>query len=505
MAILVFLHTLAAIWLAVYGLNFVILAALYLRRGPASPATPEVEQSDLPSVTVQVPIYNERYVVERVIDAVTDLTYPRDRLEIQILDDSDDETTSLAEARAALHRERGISVRVLRRPDRGGYKAGALAWGLDHAKGEYIAIFDADFQPHPDFLLRTIPHFVGRPKLGMVQARWSFLNTGYSWLTRAQTLALDGHFVVEKAARSHSGLLMSFNGAGGVWRRRCIEESGGWTATTLCEDLDLSYRAQLAGWRCLYEPGVDVPAELPPQVAAFKRQQARWAQGSIQCVRKLAGPLVSANHLSWRQKIMALVHLSGYAGHPLMVTLLVISLPLLLVPASAQLPLGALGIVYLGPPLLYALGQKHQYPDWARRLRAFPLLALLGVGIAWCNTKAVWRGMTRWGGQFHRTPKFRLEGRGGEWRSSAYRLRIDDSLIGEIALAVYALVTAAAAALTGQYGVLPFTLLYAAGFGTVAGLELAQAYRSRRASRGARRRASQGAVDLGGEQRRGRA
>ena len=197
MAILVFLHTLVAVWLAVYGLNFVILAILYLRRGLTSPATPEVEQSKLPSVTVQVPIYNEYHVAERVIDAVAGLAYPRDRLEIQILDDSDDETTSLAEARATLHRERGISVQVLRRPDRSGYKAGALARGLEHAKGEYIAIFDADFQPHPDFLLRTIPHFVAHPRLGMVQARWSFLNTGYSWLTRAQTLALDGHFAVE--------------------------------------------------------------------------------------------------------------------------------------------------------------------------------------------------------------------------------------------------------------------------------------------------------------------
>jgi cellulose synthase/poly-beta-1,6-N-acetylglucosamine synthase-like glycosyltransferase len=459
-----------------------------------------VEHEDLPSVTVQVPVYNERHVVERVIDAVASLSYPPERLAIQVLDDSDDDTTSLAQARAAFHRERGVNIEVMRRPDRTGYKAGALAWGLDRATGGYIAVFDADFQPRADFLLKTVPHFLSDPQLGMVQARWSFLNSGYSALTRAQTLALDGHFVVEKTARSQSCLLMSFNGAGGVWRRTCIEDCGGWSASTLCEDLDLSYRAQLAGWTCLYDPNVAVPAELPPQVAAFRRQQARWAQGSIQCLRKLTSPLLRADHLTWRQKAMALVHLSSYASHPLMVALLLVSLPLLLVPASAQLPLGALGLVYLGPPLLYALAQKHLHRDWIRRLRAFPLLAMLGVGIAWCNTKAVWRGLTRWGGRFWRTPKFRLEGHKGDWLSSAYRLRGDGSPVGEVALAAYALVTAAAATFTRQYGVLPFVLLYAAGFGTAAGLEIAQAWDRRcPADAHARSGRSCGAADLRGE------
>jgi cellulose synthase/poly-beta-1,6-N-acetylglucosamine synthase-like glycosyltransferase len=355
---LAFIHALVVLWLAIYGLNSLILAFLYLRHRRAVVPAPSADWSVLPPVTVQVPVYNELHVVERAIDGVAALDYPRDRLQIQILDDSTDETTRLARARTALHRERGVDITVLRRPDRGGFKAGALAWGLSQARGEYVAIFDADFCPHPDFLLRTIPHFLARPRLGMVQTRWSYLNADYSPLTRAQALALDGHFVVEQAGRHRSGLLVSFNGAAGVWRRRCIEEAGGWQADTLCEDLDLSYRAQLAGWECLYLPAVDAPAEVPPQIAAFKRQQSRWAQGSVQALRKLAGSILRSRRLRWGQKGMALVHLSSYLAHPLMVVFLLASLPTLLMPDSALLPLGSLGLMCLGPLLVYVVSQQ---------------------------------------------------------------------------------------------------------------------------------------------------
>ncbi|NIV30572.1 MAG: glycosyltransferase, partial [Anaerolineae bacterium] len=389
--------------------------------------------------------------------------------------------TRLALARAAFYREQGtVDIAVVRRPDRQGFKAGALAWGLSQDRSEYLAIFDADFCPRPDFLLQTVPYLLVRPKLGMVQTRWSYLNADYSLLTRAQTLALDGHFVVEQAGRHRSGLLMSFNGAAGVWRRRCIEEAGGWQSDTLCEDLDLSYRAQLAGWECLYLPAVDTPAEVPPQIAAFKRQQSRWAQGSVQALRKLAGPILRAPRLRWGQKAMALVHLSSYLAHALMVVLLLVSLPLLLVPDSLQLPLGGLGLMYLGPPLVYTISQHHLYPDWARRLRALPLLALIGIGIAWCNTRAVWRGLTRWGGTFARTPKFQLEGRAGRWADSRYRLQSDSSVAGEVVLALYALTAALVAYVTGDYGVIPFLVLYAAAFGTIAGMGLMQEVAPRR-------------------------
>jgi len=477
---LTYLHALIALWLAIYGLNSLILLSLYLCHRRTAPSVTSVDRSVLPTVTVQVPVYNELHVIERVIDSVAALDYPHDRLQIQILDDSTDGTTRLARARAALHRERGIDITVLQRPDRNGFKAGALAWGLSQTDGEYVAIFDADFCPRPDFLLQTVPHFLTRPRLGLVQTRWSYLNADYSPLTRAQALALDGHFVVEQSGRNRSGLLMSFNGAGGVWRRRCIEESGGWQADTLCEDLDLSYRAQLAGWECLYLPRVDVPTELPPQIMAFKRQQSRWAQGSVQTWRKLVGPILRSRRLRWGQKVMALVHLSSYLAHALMVSLLLLSLPLLLMPGSAQLPLGGLGLMCLGPPLVYAISQQRLYPDWGRRLRAFPLLALIGIGIAWCNTRAVWRGLTRWGGTFARTPKFRLEGRGGRWTDSGYRLQADSSVIGEAVLAIYALATACVAHISGNHGMVPFSLLYAAAFGTVTGLGLAQTFALRR-------------------------
>ena len=498
MTFLSFIHALIVLWLAIYGLNSFVLVFLFLRYRQAVVPTPSIDRSALPPVTVQVPVYNEFHVVERIIDAVAALDYPQDRLQIQILDDSTDETTRLARARAAFHRERGVDIAVLRRSERDGFKAGALAWGLSRASGEYTAVFDADFSPYPDFFLQTVPHFLTNPQLGMLQTRWSYLNTDYSPLTRAQVLALDGHFVVEQTGRHRSGLLMSFNGAGGVWRRRCIEETGGWQADTLCEDLDLSYRAQLAGWECLYLPTVEAPAEVPPQIAAFKCQQSRWAQGSVQTLRKLIGPLLRNRRLGWAQKVMALVHLSSYLAHALMVLLLLVSLPLLLMPDSVQLSLSGLGLMCLGPPLLYAISQRRLYPDWGQRLRAMPLLVLIGIGIAWENTQAVWSGLTCWGGTFARTPKFRLEGRTGRWTDSGYRLRADGSTVGEILLALYALATAFVAYITGDYGVIPFSLLYVLAFGTVAGMELAQTF----APRGSRSSWSAGKSKFGAQLKR---
>jgi len=492
-----------AVWLAAYGLNALVLALLYLRHsggheegsiwrpesrwprhvdGPSNDESPGTNQS-LPLVTVQVPVYNERHVIERAIDAVASLDYPRDRLQIHILDDSTDETTRLARQRAAYHRRRGLDVHVLRRADRSGFKAGALAVGLHQAGGEYVAIFDADFCPHPDFLLQTVPHLLSRPGLGLVQVRWSHLNADTSPLTRAQAIVFDGHFVVEQTARNRSGLLMNLNGTAGVWRKACITESGGWQTDTLSEDLDLSYRAQLAGWETLYLPEVDAPAELPPQIAAFKRQQARWAQGSVQTLRKLTRPILHSSRLGVAQKCMAMLHLSGYLAHALLVLLLLVTLPLVVLDVAPP-ALGNLGLLMgLGPPLIYVLAAQQLYTDWRRRLLGLPLVVLAGVGIAWNNSMAAWRGLTRWGGTFARTPKFRVEDRpGGEarqWRLSSYRLGVDRSVIGEVALALYAVASSVVAISNGRYAMLPFLLLCAAAFGTVGGIELAQAVRVR--------------------------
>ena len=351
---------------------------------------------------------------------------------------------------------------------------------MTQAKGEYIAIFDADFCPHPDFLLCTVPHLLMRPELGMVQARWCHLNSDYSPLTRLQALALDGHFVVEQPARSSSGLLMHFNGTAGVWRRTCIESSGGWQSDTLCEDLDLSYRAQVEGWQFRYLPEVEGPSELPPQILAFKRQQARWAHGTTQCLRKLTLPIIGTSNLSIVQKIMSFLHLTGYFGYPLMVVMLLSSLPLLLRPGAAGGTLRFLAPLFLGPVLVYITSQWVVYPDWKRRLFYLPLMVLVGTGVAWNNTLAIWRGLRKWGGEMLRTPKFRIEGKAGYWGRSQYRMSADRAVVGEVILALYAVVTIIAALVIGNLGSVPFLVVCALAFGLVAALSLKEIWQGRR-------------------------
>lgn len=469
------LYTLTLLWLSVYGFQSLLLTVLYLRHRRDVAPEAQVDEASWPRVAVQLPIYNEQHVVERLIDAVAALDYPRDRLEIQVLDDSSDETTALAAARVAHHRARGVDVCLLRRTDRAGFKAGALAWGMAQTDAEFLAVFDADFRPRPDWLRRTIPALSVRPDAGMAQTRWSHLNDDYSALTHIQSLALDGHFVVEQTARSRSGLLINFNGSGGVWRRACIEAAGGWQADTMTEDMDLSYRAQLAGWQTLYLPDVDAPAELPAQIEAFKRQQARWAQGSVQCLRKLSVPILRSP-LSLIQKVMALVHISGYFTQPLMVALLLVMLPLLWQNGQTPAFLMGLGLASLGPPLLFSVAQVALYRDWRRRLLYFPMLVVFAAGITWSTTRAVWEGLTRWGGVFRRTPKFRIEGKQGGWTGSVYRLLPNSSVIGELFLLAYAVAAIALAATRGQYGMIPFLFLYVAGYALVAGGSLWQGH-----------------------------
>jgi cellulose synthase/poly-beta-1,6-N-acetylglucosamine synthase-like glycosyltransferase len=345
---------------------------------------------------------------------------------------------------------------------------------LARAHGEYIAIFDADFCPHSDFLLRTVPLFTDDPRLGFVQARWSYLNAEYSLVTRIQALALDGHFAVEQVARSRSGLFINFNGTGGVWRKVCIEQSGGWQSDTLCEDLDISFRAQLSGWRGIYLSDVAVPAELTPQLAAFKQQQGRWSRGSAQTLRKLFGPLLRGAKTSGLQKALGLLHLGGYLAQVLAVAFLLVTLLLWLIPGARQVPLGGLGLLAIGPPLLYAVAQQRLYRDWPRRLWAVPFLLLVGVGLSWGNTVAFIQGLTRWGGSFVRTPKFQLHGKAGRWLDSSYRASISRSLVGEAFLAGYAVLATVVAWRTGRYSAIPAMAYYALGFTTVAVIELVQ-------------------------------
>ncbi len=310
--------------LSAYGAHRWYLLWLY-RRHRRDDATPARRFDPLPRLTVQLPLYNEMYVAERLIDAVCALDYPRDRLEIQVLDDSTDETREIVSAKTAACAARGFDIVHLHRTDRAGFKAGALEAGLRVAKGDLIAIFDADFVPQPGFARELVHHFTDE-RVGMVQARWGHLNADYSPLTRVQSMLLDGHFVIEHTARNRSGRFFNFNGTAGIWRRRCIEDAGGWQHDTLTEDLDLSYRAQLEGWRFVFLPDHIAPAELPLEMGAFKSQQHRWAKGSIQTARKLL-PRIYRSALPWYVKLEATVHLTANIGYVLMVLLALLIVP----------------------------------------------------------------------------------------------------------------------------------------------------------------------------------
>lgn len=469
-SLIIIVYIVAAVLLAAYSLNTVVLTALYLRHRHRRYLPPPL--SRFPRVTVQLPLYNERYVVSRLINAAARLDWPRERLEIQVLDDSADNTMRITQAAVRHWQRQGVNIHLVRREDRAGFKAGALAHGLAMAAGEFIAIFDADFVPPPDFLRRTIPHLLADPALGVVQARWGHLNDDYSLLTRAEALAIDAHFLVEQPARDRSGLYLNFNGTAGVWRRKCIETSGGWQADTLSEDVDLSYRAQLAGWRLRYLPHVVVPAELPPQIHGFKNQQFRWAKGSIQTARKLGRSLLTHDAPLWL-RLQGFIHLTGYLIHPLMVSVLLLLVPMIMTRSHPPAVLAYLSLATLGPPLVFAVAQHAAYPNWRRRMLSFPLLALIGAGIALSNTRAVVEALLGRETPFQRTSKFRVEDRDDQWADKSYALAaVDPQVFGEIALAAYGGLGILAAWHTDQWFIIPYLLLYTLGFGLVAFLTL---------------------------------
>ncbi|MBN1992279.1 MAG: glycosyltransferase [Anaerolineae bacterium] len=473
--VLVALYFIILTSIAMYGFNALIMSGLFLwqRRKQVNPP-PSPQPGEWPRVLVQLPIFNERFVVERLIDAAAALDYPADRLSIQVLDDSTDETQTLARARIAYHAARGVNITYVRRPDRVGFKAGAIAYGLAQTDEEFIAIFDADFKPQPDFLRQVMPHFAPNAQVGMVQTRWGHLNAEAGPFTRAQALALDGHFVIEQNARSRSGLFLNFNGSGGVWRRAAIAAAGGWQWDTICEDFDLSYRAQLAGWKLLFLPHVVCPAEIPPTLTAYKRQQFRWAKGSVQSLLKLGPRLLRSRNSVWR-KTQAVLHMGGYLLHPLMLAMILIGLPVILTNGLGALPLGALGLAGFAPPILFGLSQWALYPDWKRRFAYFPFLVLLGAGVALNNSWAVFEALTgRNATVFLRTPKFRAEGRQiSPARHTTYHLPLNWTTWGELLIALYCLVEAAVA-LTRAPGLTIFLGVYAIGYLYTAGLALWQ-------------------------------
>ncbi len=433
-------YMLASTVIAVYSASFFIMMAIYFFNIKKAPVAPPVPDSELLSVTLQLPIYNEQHVVDRLIDAMGALDYPRDKLYVQVLDDSTDETTELLRKKVEEWRAKGLNIELIRRPERKGYKAGALAYGLQLSYTDCVGIFDADFVPAPDFLRRVMPHFNADPKIALVQTRWAHLNVDYNLLTRAQALAMDQHFAIEQVARSRGQLPMSMNGTGGIWRRKTIDEAGGWTADTLTEDLDLSYRAFLKGWRFRYIVDVSVPGEVPPQLTAYKVQQARWAKGSTQCFKKHLIPLLRSN-LNPLQKMMGVLHLGQYAIQPFVLLLFLLTPPILLTDMLLKLPLGPLGIAGLAPPIFMALGQIALYRDWPKRLLYFPVLILIGTGMMLSNSRAVFEALTGTGGNvFKRTPKFRVVQKKDRLASKRYALRPDWTTIGELLLGIYAVI-----------------------------------------------------------------
>jgi cellulose synthase/poly-beta-1,6-N-acetylglucosamine synthase-like glycosyltransferase len=438
----------------------------HLKEGiPAVPSEGLEERSDLPHVTLQLPLYNEATVADRLLEHAAAIEWPRSRFEIQVLDDSTDETRALVREKVEALRERGLDVVYIHRVDRAGYKAGALENGLRVAKGDLVAIFDADFLPQPEFLRAVVPHFIEDPKVGMVQARWGHLNREHSLLTRTQALMLDGHHLVENRARSAAGWLFNFSGTGGIWRKAAIASAGGWQHDTLTEDLDLSYRAQLAGWRFVYRENVVTPAELPEDISAFRAQQFRWAKGTVQTARKLMGRLMRAE-LTPMQRVEAFFHLTPHFAYPLMVLLSVLLLPaLVLMPATdprtmlmIDLPLviGTTGSL----AGFYTMAEVGQGRSSFGALRRLPALLALGAGLAPHLTKAVWEGLRSMSGEFIRTPKKGTHQ--GRYRAAA------DLPITETALCLISGASTTASVESGHWFATPFALVFTFGYGYVA-------------------------------------
>ena len=465
--------------LAFYGWHRYYLVYMYMRNRDKQPRA-GAQLSPLPVVTIQLPLYNEMYVADRLVASVCEIDYPRELLEIQVLDDSTDETRGIAEATVRRFASQGFDIKYYHRTDRTGYKAGALEAGLKHARGEFVAIFDADFLPGADFLLRLMPHFAD-PKVGMVQARWGHINQDYSLLTKIQSILLDGHFVLEHGGRNRAGCFFNFNGTAGVWRRAVIEDAGGWQHDTLTEDLDLSYRAQLRGWKFIFVPDVVAPAEVPVEMNAFKSQQHRWAKGSIQTCRKLLPQILTAD-VPFGVKAEAFFHLTANFNYPLMVILSILMFPSMVI----RYNMGWYEMMLIDVPLFFAatfsvcnfymVCQREIHSDWKTRIKYLPFLMSIGIGLCINNTKAVFEALLNKQSEFARTPKYRIEDGTDEWVGKKYRQSVAVQPLIELALGLYFTATVFYALANGIYGTVPFLVLFQIGFLYTGLLSVVQQY-----------------------------
>ena len=472
------LYFLTLVILAVLGVHRYVMVGLYFRNRDRR-AMPRALPAVLPRVTVQLPVYNEMYVVERLLDSVCAIRYPKELLEIQLLDDSTDETSGIALRSVERYRRLGYDVRYLHREDRTGYKAGALDAGLAAATGEFVLIFDADFVAPPDILEKTLGQFEDA-SVGLVQVRWGHINREYSLLTQVQSVLLDGHFILEHGGRSRSGRFFNFNGTAGVWRRSAIVDAGGWQHDTLTEDLDLSYRAQMRGWRFVYLQDLVCPAELPVEMNSFKTQQHRWAKGSVQTCKKLL-PSVLASSLPWWIKLEATFHLTANFAYPLMVLLSLLMFPAMII----RYNMGWQEMLLVDVPLFlgatmsvcsfYFFSQKEVFREtWRARLRYLPAVLSVGIGLSVNNALAVLEGLFGKVSEFTRTPKYRIEEAGDDWKQKRYRGQLSFVPFVELTLGLYFTAMAVYATAYGIWGTLPFILIFQAGFFYAAVMSLFQ-------------------------------
>jgi cellulose synthase/poly-beta-1,6-N-acetylglucosamine synthase-like glycosyltransferase len=456
--------------LASYGIHRYVLVYMYYKNRKNRITEADRRFAELPRVTLQLPIFNEQFVIDRLVDAVCKMEYPREKLDIQVLDDSTDETVEIANSVVQRYAALGYPITYHHRTNRHGFKAGALQEGMQTAKGEFIAIFDADFVPPEDWLIRVVHHFAD-PEIGMVQTRWTHLNRDYSFLTNVEAILLDGHFILEHGGRSRSRVFFNFNGTAGMWRRQAIEDAGGWQHDTLTEDTDLSYRSQLKGWKFKYLQDVECPAELPIEMTAFKTQQARWAKGLIQTAKKIL-PTVMKSDVPFRVKMEAWYHLTANISYPFMVILSTLLLPAMII----RFYQGWFQMLLIDVPLFlastfsissfYLVSQKELFPrSWPRTFLYLPFLMALGIGLTVTNTRAVMEALFGVSSSFKRTPKYRVQAKGEKSIAARkYRKRLGfvpwiELLIGSyFAAAVYYALS------NENYITVPFLIIFVIGY-----------------------------------------
>lgn len=434
-------------------------------------------QDNFPVVTIQLPIYNEMYVIERLIKTTCEIDYPIDKLEIQVLDDSTDETVGIVANVVKEYQLCGFDIQHIHREDRTGYKAGALKEGLKTAKGEFVAIFDADFIPRKSFLQIVLPFF-NDPKIGMVQTRWEHLNRAYSLVTQIQALALDGHFVLEQQVRNKAGYFINFNGTSGIWRKECIFDAGNWEADTLTEDLDLSYRAQLKGWKFRYLTDYTTPSEVPSEINSLKSQQFRWTKGAIETAKKMLFRVWGSN-IPFKTKIMCTFHLTNNIVFPFILLACLLNMPIVLIKNTGLydtyfLFMSVFVLAFIASFLFYLYSQKDVYADWRSRILLFPVFMAGSMGFAINNTKAVYEALINKKSEFVRTPKYGIEGQGDKWQDKKYvhKKFVKFSVIFELLIALYSFACVIVSLVTLQISAIPFQLMFTFGFGLVAYLSI---------------------------------